>query len=215
MSNKLRVIGILGAGKLGTVLAQLALKAGYKVFIAGSGSPEKIRLSVNVLTPGATAVDADDAIKRSDVVILALPLSKYRNLSVELLKDKLVIDAMNYWWETDGGMPDLEKAKSSSEMIQNYLSGARIVKAFSHIGYHQLLDDAREVGADDRRAMAIAGNRMEDNEIVASIVNDLGFEPVIIGDLSEGKKLEPGNPLFGVSVDAESIRRIAGNNTQI
>lgn len=214
MSNQKPVLGILGAGKLGTVVAQLALKAGYTVYIAGSGAVEKIKLSVEVITPGAIAVTAEEAIKNSDMVILALPLSKYKTLSVAALHHKLVIDATNYWWEVDGEMPDLKQWSSSSEMVQAFLPTSRVVKAISHIGYHNLLDDARPAGAPDRKAMAIAGNDLHDTHLVATVVSDLGFDPVLIGRLAEGKKLEPGSPLFGASVDAAALRKLAKLDTK-
>lgn len=210
MNNTKPVLGILGAGKLGTVLAQLALKVSYPVYIAGSGTAEKIKMSVEVLTPGAKAVTAVEAIRRSDIVILAFPLSKLKNLPKVELQGKLVIDAMNYWWEVDNTISELESSPSSSEMVQSFLSESRVVKALSHIGYHHLHDDARQIGDMDRKAMAIAGDHVSDVRIVAGIVSDLGFDPVLIGKLYDGKKLEPGNPLFGASVNEVKLRKLAG-----
>lgn len=208
MKNPKPVIGILGAGKLGTVLAQLFIKAGYKVYIAGSGDAGKIELSTKIITPGAVASNAHDAIAKSDVIILALPLSKYHTLPAELLIGKLVIDAMNYWWEVDGDMPQL-KAASSSEMVQAYLRGARVVKAFSHMGYHNLFDDNRPPGSPDRKAIAIAGDSAADTSLVAELVDDAGFDPVIIGKLNVGRLLEPGKPMFGASVTAGEVQNLS------
>jgi predicted dinucleotide-binding enzyme len=201
-------LGILGAGKLGTTIARLALKAGYTVHIAGSGNPEKIRLSIEVITPGAIALTSEEAIKRSDIIILALPLSKYKHIPVALLHEKLVIDAMNYWWEVDGTMPELSTAPSSSEMVRDFLSNTHVVKAFSHIGYHHLLDEARPSGSANRKAMASAGDSPQDLKRVAVVVDDLGFDPVIIGGLSAGKILEPGHPLFGAIADISTVRHL-------
>lgn len=206
MNKRLPTLGILGAGKLGTSLARLAVKAGYEVLIAGSGDPQKIALSTQIITPGAQPVQPEQVAARADIVILALPLSNYHQLPVKALSGKLVIDGMNYWWEVDGKIPALQTAQSSSEMVQDFLVGARVVKALSHMGYHNLLDDSRPKGTPGRRAIAIAGSSQSDRQVVAELVDKLGFDPVIIGNLSAGKQLEPGSPLFGASIGAKELR---------
>ncbi|MDB5163028.1 MAG: oxidoreductase [Candidatus Saccharibacteria bacterium] len=208
----IKTIGIIGAGKVGIVLAQLALKAGYQVFIAGSASADKIALTVSVLAPGAIALTSKEVAERSDVIILAIPLGKYQQLPKDELDGKLVIDAMNYWWEIDGDRPDLTNpGVSSSEVVQQYLSQSRVVKAFNHIGYHDLHDESRPEGASNRKAIAIAGDSAEDIREVTQIVNNLGFDPVFIGKLSEGIKLQPGGQVFGAHVDAPQLRQMIKN----
>ena len=204
---EIKSIGILGAGKLGITLARIARHYGYDVNIAGSGGPEKIALTAEVLAPGTKAMSSEDVVKHSDVVILALPLGKFRTLPKDALAGKLVLDGMNYWWEVDGSRDDiLPSSQSSSEAVQEFLPESRVVKAFNHIGYHDLFDQHAPKSSTKRKAMAIAVNDKADVKVASGLVDSLGFDPVVLNTLNDGRVLEPGMPAFGASVDAKSLK---------
>ena len=202
-------IGIIGAGKLGTTLGKLLVDADYPVLISGSGSTDKIALTVSVLIPGAQAVTNAELANQADIIVLALPLSKYQEIDSELLKGKLVIDAMNYWWEVDG-LDNIysDEEQSSSEKVQAYFQDSTIIKAFNHMGYHNLSDEARPNTQENRKAQIITGDDQQAINTVETIVEEIGFTPLYIGDLKNGVILEPGSPLFGASLGVEETQAI-------
>jgi 8-hydroxy-5-deazaflavin:NADPH oxidoreductase len=90
-------LAVLGAGHVGPVIARLAVRAGYPVAIATSGDPDDLALIAELLIPGAGPRWSADAVGNADVVVLAIPLHRFADLSPALLAGKIVVDAMNYW----------------------------------------------------------------------------------------------------------------------
>jgi 8-hydroxy-5-deazaflavin:NADPH oxidoreductase len=190
-------LAVLGAGHVGPVVARLAIEAGYEVSIAHSGDPEDIALITEVVIPGARARWAADAIADAGIVVLAMPLHRFGGIDPGLLDGKLVIDAMNYWPETDGELEALDHV-GTSEIVARRLPGATVVKSLNHIGYHDLEDGARAAGAPDRLAVGVAGDDPGAVEAVMHLVDRLGYDPLRLGNLRAGRVLEPGGPVFGV-----------------
>jgi predicted dinucleotide-binding enzyme len=201
-------LGIVGAGKIGTTIARAALSAGYDVAISGSGPVSRIALTVDVLAPGARAETTDAVVRHADVVILAVPTHRFRELPQGLFDGKIVIDAMNYWEPIDGDDDELATApQGSSVVVQGHFAGARVVKSFNQLGYHDFEEGRRPQGALDRVAIAAASDDRQALDEVLDLIDRLGFDAVDAGDLASGAALGPDGVAFGAAYPAPELLR--------
>jgi predicted dinucleotide-binding enzyme len=208
-------IAILGAGKVGTSLARVAVEAGYQVDIAGSGAPDRIRLIVDVLAPGANAVTAADAVVGAELVVLALPLHKFRHLDTRMLAGHVVLDIMNYWTPIDGEISEFDDApEGTSVLVQRAIPGARVVKTLNHIGYHELDEQRRPAGASDRIALGAVGDDRDAVAQVLAFLERIGFDAIDGGPLANGVAFQPGSPLFGEPYAADRFRELLADQLE-
>jgi predicted dinucleotide-binding enzyme len=113
---------------------------------------------------------------------------------------------MNYWPASDGVLSAFENG-GSSEIVAGRLAGSTVVKALNHIGYHELEDRARPPGAPDRRAAGVAGDDPAAAAAIAGLADRIGYDPVRVGSLRAGRVLQPGGPVFGITLTRPEFER--------
>lgn len=198
-------IGIIGAGYIGSTAAKLFVDAGHEVAISNSRGPATLDELVNELGDNATAATAEMARDFGDVVLIAIPLGRYTELPTNSWDNKVVIDANNYYPERDGQIVALDSgASTSSELLAAHLPGARVVKGFNTIWFEHLRRQGnRELPLEQRRAIFIAGDDSEAKEVVARLIDEIGFAAVDTGFLREGGvRQQPGSEIYNKEVSA-------------
>ena len=200
-------IGLIGAGNIGQAVARLAVDHGYDVVLSNSRGPETLADVVSGLGEHADADTAEGAARRGDLVVVTIPLKAYRDVPVEPLAGKVVIDTNNYYPQRDGQIASLDDGSTTSaSLLQDHLPTSHVVKAFNHITSAHLTEQAQPAGTPGRRALAIAGDDDSAKATVTALVDELGFDVVDVGPLSESWRIEPGTPGYGPRLDAAGMR---------
>src|SRR5215213_1475404 len=127
-------IGIIGAGHIGSAIARKAVELGYDVVISNSRGPETLVGLVAELGPKARAATATEAAAAGDFAVVTVPLKNYKDIPVEPLAGKIVVDTNNYYWERDGRIPALDAGRATvTGLLQRHLSESKVAKGFNHI----------------------------------------------------------------------------------
>jgi 8-hydroxy-5-deazaflavin:NADPH oxidoreductase len=200
-------IGILGAGNIGATAARLFIVAGHDVAVSNSRGPESLRELVRELGDRAHALTIDDASRFGEVILLAVPWRTPEALPhPDLLRGKIVIDAMNPY-RLDGGFYDLGGSTSSEEVLKR-IPGSRLVKAFNTIYYVHLAGRGRkDLPADERHTIYVAGDDTGAKEVVARLIEEIGFAAIDTGSLREGGRMQqPDSPIYNKTYNGHEAR---------
>jgi predicted dinucleotide-binding enzyme len=199
--------GIIGAGNIGSQLARALTARGYDVVIANSRGPETLAALIEELRPHARAATAQEAAEAADVAVVTVPMHAMAAVPVEELAGKIVLDTNNYYWERDGHIIELDRGEATtSGLLQSHLPTSKVVKAFNHINSGDITTTGSAAGTPDRRALGTASDFPEAIEFVTRLYDELGFDTVSAGTLSESWRLERDRPAYVVRQNAGELR---------
>lgn len=200
-------IGIIGTGNIGTVVGRLLREAGHEV-VCGTRSPKD----------DADIRSNEEATRFGGVVIVAVPYGARPDLVREigpLLGDKVVVDAGNPDRDRDGsfGEEGLDDPKGPGAPVARLVPTARFMRTFTVIEAGMLGREAHRDG--ERLGLPVAGDDPEAVALVAALVADTGFTPVLSGDLASAKRFDRGTPIFGGGLTGPEIDAAFGKETAL
>lgn len=207
-------IGIIGAGHIGGNAARLFAKAGHEIAIANSRGAETLKDLAAELGENARAVSVEEAAGFGDVVLVSIPLGRYMELPAEAFDGKIVIDTNNYYPERDGQIAALDNDETtSSELLQEHLRGAHVVKAFNTIWFEHLKTQGNtDLPFEQRRVIFVAGDDKEAKKQVFELIEEIGFAPYDTGGLRfGGKTQQPGTAVYNRNLTISEAQAILGS----
>jgi len=181
-------IGILGTGGVAEILGMKWAQAGHQVLF-GSRTPEspKCQELVAKAGHGAYATSLAAASHDCNVVVIAVPWTAV----VETLtlagscEGKVVIDCVNPLKPDLSGLAT--EGTSASEQIAQWISKAKVVKAFNTASAKVMLNPSFASGP---ATMFFCGDDPEAKLLVGGLIEDIGFDPVDAGPLHHARYLE-------------------------
>jgi 8-hydroxy-5-deazaflavin:NADPH oxidoreductase len=206
-NDKLR-IGVIGSGHIGGTIGGLWVKNGHQVLFS-SRHPEELKDLVAGLGANAEAGTVQQAIEVGEVLFLAVPYAAMPQIGQEYsasLKGKIMLDAGNAFAQRDGEALAAEVERDGIGIVsQKYLPGVRLVRAFNTLNYAIFAREANR--PDPRVAVPIAGDDPEAVKVAATLVQDAGFDPVVVGKLADARRFQHGTPGYGQVVSAAELRQ--------
>ncbi len=199
--------GVIGPGNIGEVIVRKLRDAGYPVKMANARGPESLRdLAAKT---GATPVALEQVVQDVDMLFIVVPQKAIPGLPEGLLKkaktETIVVDVGNYYPFRDGRIDELDNGLTESLWVERQI-GRPVVKALNTIPSKALMAAGRPAGSRDRVALPISGDDNKAKEIVAQLIDRIGFDSVDAGTIAESWRQQPGSPVYCTNPTKEELQ---------
>ncbi|MHA4740699.1 NADPH-dependent F420 reductase [Dyadobacter sp. MSC1_007] len=209
-------IGIIGTGALGGTIAKKLVAAGHKVKATNASPVSELKERAAQL--GVAAASIKDVVRDVEIIIVSIPTNAIPNLPRDLFAgvpgDVIVIDTTNYYPYRDGPIENGFIDKLESIWVSRELRRP-VVKAFNNLLSYTLENRAKAKGAPGRIAIAISGDDEKAKFIVSELIDELGFDPVDVGPLSESWRHQPGMPSYCTELSAPELEQALADHENI
>jgi|SRR6218665_283227 len=186
-------VAVIGLGNIGTAVATNLVKGNRAVILANK-TPEKAKQLAAKLGSNAQPAEVAEAIKKADIVILAVWFDTIKELFKTYageLQGKIIIDPSNPIApdEKGGFKKNIGKDESAGEILLSLLpKDAHLVKALGSLGAASLSNSAFQ--QPDKAVLFYATNDRAVTGSIEELIHDIGFEPVKLGGIGRSIRME-------------------------
>src|SRR5579872_2894749 len=191
-------IGILGSGLMGGKLGTLFARAGHAVVFSYARSQEKLKRLARDAQGSARAGTPAEAARDAEALLLAVHWSRVDDVLEQAgdMSSKVIISCTLPMNDDDS---DLVVAHSSSgaEALAHKIRRAQIVAAFGTVPSEVLFDVFEGRRETNRPSLVYCGDHPKAKGVAATLIRDVGFDPVDAGPLRIARYIEPFGLLVG------------------
>jgi predicted dinucleotide-binding enzyme len=199
-------IGIIGSGRQGGAIGTLWARVGHQI-VFSSRNPDSLAGLVEAAGPTALAGTPAQAATFGDVILVAVPYGALPQVGKDyahLMKGKIVIDVGNPRVDRDGEVGKDGLARGTGVTSKEYLPGVRLVRALNALSFTQVTKEAYRSG--EKLGIPIAADDQEAIDVTVRLVEEAGFDPVVVGGLARAKEFDAGTPVYVKGMTAAQLK---------
>ena len=191
-------VGILGSGLMGGKLGTLFARAGHEVVFSYARNEEKLKALARNAGGNARAGTPTEAAQDADALLLAVHWSRVDDVLSQAgdLSGKVIVTCSLPMNDDNTGLV-VAHTSSGAEELAKKVRDARVVCAFNTVPSEVLFGVFEARNDASRPSLVHCGDDARGRKVAASLIRDVGFEPVDAGPLRIARYTEPFALLVG------------------